>query len=168
MNTSAAEEIRELNAVVEEEQFVTFYLADEVYGVSVLLVHEIIAITDITHVPNSPYSMKGVINMRGAVIPVVDMRLRFHFPEKEYDSLTVIIIVECNNKAVGMIVDSVSDVLSIPVDDIKTADKISANINGEYITSVAKTDDKLIIVLNTDKLISVSNNEARVNEEMLA
>src|SRR5208337_3320483 len=96
------------------EQYVTFLINNETYGIEVLKVKEIVGMTNITSVPNSEKYLKGVINLRGIVVPVIDMRLKFNLQEKEYDSFTVILIIEHKESFVGVIVDSVSDVISAP------------------------------------------------------
>ena len=142
-------------AELEEEQFVTFLIGDETYGVEVLRVQEIIGMTTITHVPNSLTFMKGVINLRGSVVPVVDMRLKFELGEKEYDSFTVIIIVEVNGRMIGMIVDSVSDVVSIPVQKIQDTPHFTAKIETDYIKSIGQqTDESLVIILDVDRILT--------------
>ena len=114
ITTHGCADIKQDGIAVPEKQFVTFKIADESYGVGVLKVQEIIGMTEIVYVPNSPDFMKGVINLRGSVVPVVDMRKRFHMEERVYDMFTVIIIVEAKGELVGMIVDLVSDVVGLP------------------------------------------------------
>ncbi len=149
----ARKEEREVE--LEEEQFVTFLIGDETYGVEVLRVQEIIGMTTITHVPNSLSFMKGVINLRGSVVPVVDLRLKFELGEKEYDSFTVIIIVEVNGRMVGMIVDSVSDVVSIPVKKIQDTPHFTAKIETDYIKAIGQeSDERLVIILDVDRILT--------------
>ncbi len=142
------------NEEVETNQYVTFLIARETYGVEVLRVQEIIGMTGITHVPNSMEFMKGVINLRGTVVPVVDMRLRFGMEEKDYDNFTVILIVEVKGYMVGMIVDSVADVVDIPIKNIQDTPHFSANIRTDYIKGIGRIDEDLVIVLNVDKILS--------------
>lgn len=142
------------NDEVETNQYVTFLIARETYGVEVLRVQEIIGMTGITHVPNSMEFMKGVINLRGTVVPVVDMRLRFGMEEKDYDNFTVILIVEVKGYMVGMIVDSVADVVDIPIKNIQDTPHFSANIRTDYIKGIGRIDEDLVIVLNVDKILS--------------
>ncbi|SRR6056297_938012 len=142
------------NDEVETNQYVTFLIARETYGVEVLRVQEIIGMTGITHVPNSMEFMRGVINLRGTVVPVVDMRLRFAMEEKDYDNFTVILIVEVKGYMVGMIVDSVADVVDIPIKNIQDTPHFSANIRTDYIKGIGRIDEDLVIVLNVDKILS--------------
>jgi len=144
---------------VESNQYVTFLIARETYGVEVLRVQEIIGMTGITHVPNSMEFMRGVINLRGTVVPVVDMRLRFGMEEKDYDNFTVILIVEVKGYMVGMIVDSVADVVDIPIKNIQDTPHFSANIRTDYIKGIGRIDEDLVIVLNVDKILSTEELE---------
>jgi purine-binding chemotaxis protein CheW len=147
------------SVINEEEQFVTFMIADEMYGVPVLKVQEIIGMTRITAVPNSLLFMRGVIDLRGDIVPVIDMRLKFSMEESLYSNFTVIIIVEVKEQLVGMIVDSVSDVLSLPVSTIQDTPQFNTRINTSYISGMSRMDNSLIIVLDVDKILSVDELE---------
>ncbi len=138
----------------EESQFVTFMIGGETYGVAVLKVQEIIGMTQITHVPNTMVFMKGVINLRGSVVPVVDMRIKFGMEERSYDAFTVIIIVEVRERMIGMIVDSVSDVIGIPVKSIQDTPHFSARIETDFISGIGQVEDKLVIILDVDRILS--------------
>ena len=135
-------------------QYVTFTIGDELYGVEVLKVHEIIGMTEIRSVPNSFNYMKGIINLRGRVVPVVDIRLKFNFDEREYDEYTVILIVEVKNQLVGMIVDSVSDVIGLPSGSIQATPHFSSDIDNDYIQGVGNDEDRMIIMLDVDRILS--------------
>jgi purine-binding chemotaxis protein CheW len=137
-----------------ERQFVTFLIGGETYGVSAGKVQEIIGMTEITFVPQSLPYLKGVINLRGAVVPVIDMRLKFGLEEIEYISTTVIIIVRIGRRLVGMVVDSVSDVLNIPVKSIQDTPHFSSRIETDYIENIGQADDRLIIIINVDRLVT--------------
>jgi purine-binding chemotaxis protein CheW len=154
MNRVTEETQKKLAGVGDENQFVTFSIGEEIYGVEVLHVQEIIGMTQITHVPNTISFMKGVINLRGAVVPVVDMRIKFGMNKKEYDSFTVIIIVEVKRRLIGMIVDTVSDVASIPVDSIQSTPHFTAKIESDFIRGIGQLDDKLVIVLDVERIMS--------------
>lgn len=138
----------------EVKQHVTFVIGEETYGVEVLRVQEIIGMTQITHVPNSMAFMKGVINLRGSVVPVVDMRLKFGMDERAYDVFTVIIIVEVRERMIGMIVDSVSDVVSIPIKSIQDTPHFSARIETDFISGIGQVDEKLVIILDVNRILS--------------
>ncbi|HQO01232.1 MAG TPA: chemotaxis protein CheW [Spirochaetota bacterium] len=146
---------KQAEAEIEEmEQYVTFTIGNEVYGVEVLKVQEIIGMTQITHMPNSMRFMKGVINLRGSVVPVVDMRLKLEMEEQEYTKFTVILIIEVKGTLVGIIVDAVSDVVGLPLSSIQETPHFSANIDTDYIKGIAKKAEQLIIVLDVDKILS--------------
>ncbi len=151
----------------EENQFVTFVIGEETYGVEVLRVHEIIGMTQITHVPNAMTFMKGVINLRGSVVPVVDMRIKFTMSVREYDSFTVIIIVEVRGRMIGMIVDSVSDVVSIPVKSIQDTPHFSTKIETDFIMGIGQIEEKLVIILDVDRIMS-SEEMAALDRERTA
>lgn len=138
----------------DENQFVTFLINQESYGVEVLKVKEILGMTDITPVPNSLVFMKGVINLRGEVVPVVDMRLKFEMPVKEYDTFTVIIIVEVKKRLIGMIVDAVSDVASIPIESIQHTPHFTSKIETDFISGIGQMGDHLIIILDVDRILT--------------
>lgn len=144
------------NSVVANEelqQFVTFTLNNEEYAVDILNVQEINRITEITRVPNSPDYVEGVINLRGKVIPVVNLRKKFNFEEKPTDDTSRIIIMEIHGITNGVIVDSVSEVLRVPKSIIDPPPPMSADSDNKFIKGIAKMQDRLIILIDIDKLI---------------
>lgn len=147
----------EISRNEEEKQYVTFLVGDETYGVSVIKVQSINEMIEITHVPKALSFIKGVINLRGAVIPVIDMRKKFNLPPKEYDSFTVILIVEVKGRLMGMIADAVSDVVSFPVSDIKTNINFSARVDTSAIEGVGMAGESLIILLDVDTFLNTEN-----------
>lgn len=151
----------------DTDQHVTFLIDRETYGVPVEKVKEIIGMSNITHVPNMVEFMKGVINLRGMVVPVVDMRKKFYLKEREYDATTVIIIVEVKDKLIGMIVDSVSDVLDIPVENIQETPNFSTSIENEFISGIGRVADDMIILLDVDKIMTIEELE-KIDHEKLA
>ncbi|OHD70544.1 MAG: hypothetical protein A2W19_09055 [Spirochaetes bacterium RBG_16_49_21] len=140
-------------------------IANESYGIPVLKVQEIIGMTEIVHVPNSPDFIKGVINLRGSVVSVVDMRKRFHMDEREYDMFTVIIIVEIKDMPVGMIVDSVSDVVDISETDIQNTPHLTAKIDTDFIAGIGQINDKLVIILDIERIFSAEEIKRIEKEE---
>jgi purine-binding chemotaxis protein CheW len=164
MNTTEPIEAQDAGRVVDDEQYVTFFIRNEIYGVPVMKVQEIIGMTKITTMPNTLPFMKGVIDLRGAVVPVIDLRLKFDMEQAEYNNFTVIIIVEVKDRLVGMIVDSVSDVLSIPVKSIQETPSFSAKINTEYMQGIGQKDDALVIILDVDKILTTAEFEI-INED---
>jgi purine-binding chemotaxis protein CheW len=149
----------------EENQFVTFLIGGESYGVEVLCVSEILGMTEITPVPNTFQFMKGVINLRGEVVPVVDMRLKFGMNEKEYDAFTVIIIVEVKRRLVGMIVDAVSDVANIPISSIQNTPHFTTKIETDFIRGIGQIGDQLIIILDVDRILTTEEFQMIEEEE---
>ena len=137
----------------------TFLVGDETYGVSVMKVQSINEMIEITHVPKARSFIKGVINLRGAVIPVIDMRKKFNLPEKEYDSFTVILIVEVKERLIGMIVDAVSDVVSIPVSDIQTNINYSGKVEKSSMEGVGRIGESLIILLDVETFLYTENSQ---------
>jgi len=155
---TGAEAVKD-STIVNNEQYVTFIIGEENYGVNILKVQEIIGMTRITKVPNMLDYMKGVINLRGKVIPVIDMRLKFNMPEKEYDDITVILIVEVNDREVGMIVDSVSDVMEIIVSSVQDTPQFHASIDTNYIKGIGNVGEMLIILLDVNGIMSYEEFE---------
>lgn len=140
-------------------QLVGFQLDDEEYGIDILKVQEINRITEITKIPQSPDFVEGVINLRGNVIPIIDLRKRFNMPHKEYDKQTRIVVGEIGDRTVGFIVDAVSEIIRLPADKIEPAPNISADDKAEYILGVGKLDDKLLMLLDIDKILSGSEKD---------
>lgn len=142
----------------EEIQLVSFFLGEEEFGADILMVQEIIRMQPITRVPNAPHFVEGVINLRGKVIPIVDLRKRLNVSGAAEDSRKVrVIVVDVESKITGFIVDSVSQVLRIPQSTIEPAPPIvNAGIDSEYITGVSKLNDKLLILLDFNKILSKS------------
>ena len=140
------------------EQYVTFLINNETYGIEVLRVKEIVSMTTITSVPNSEKYLKGVMNLRGIVVPVIDLRMKFNIPEKLYDSFTVILIIEMREYLVGVIVDSVSDVITAP-GQLQDVPNFHVSIDREVIKGVFNKDGNLIIILNADIMLSVKDLE---------
>ncbi len=135
-------------------QLVTFTLGREEFGVEILKVQEIIRMMGITRVPKAPDFVEGVINLRGKVIPIIDLRKRFGLQAQSHDKMTRIVVVEINDAVVGFIVDAVSEVLRIPVDTVEPAPPLVAGIESEYISGVGKLADRLLILLDLNRLLS--------------
>jgi len=141
-----------------EGKYLTFQLAEEGYGIGILKVREIIGMLPVTPVPQTPMFLKGVINLRGQVIPVVDLRLKFGLMEEEYTERTSIIVVEvkglANNIPIGIVVDTVSEVINIQAQEIEPAPTFGASINTNFILGMAKTEGGVKILLNIDQVLS--------------
>ena len=142
----------------KEGKYLTFTLAEETYGISIMKIREIIGMMPVRSLPRTPAYMKGVINLRGKVIPVVDLRLRFGMGAVDYDERTCIIIVEIAAPAgtfvVGLVVDSVSEVLTIRADAIEETPDFGTRLNTDYIRGMAKADDDVKILLNIDHVLT--------------
>jgi len=141
-------------------QLVTFRLGDEEFAADILKVQEIIKIPDITRVPNAPSFVEGVINLRGKVIPIIDLRRRFGLSEVERDKEARIIVVDSSGKVVGLVVDSVSEVLRLPLSTVEPPLAITGGIESEYIDGVGKLGDRLVILMNLDKVLTEREHSA--------
>ncbi|VAW37476.1 Positive regulator of CheA protein activity (CheW) [hydrothermal vent metagenome] len=135
-------------------QLVTFSLGNEEFSVDILKVQEIIRLMELTRVPKAPEFIEGVINLRGKVIPVMDLRKRFSMPEAEDSSEARIIVVELHNATVGFRVDGVSEVLRLPADTVEPPPTMVCGVETEYIRGVGKLDDRLIILLDVEKVLT--------------
>ena len=143
---------------IKTGKYLTFTLADEEYGIGILKVKEIIGMMAITSVPRTPDFVKGVINLRGKVIPVIDLRLKFGMPAIDYTDRTCIIVVEIDTDdltiQIGIVVDSVSEVLNIKEEEIEGAPSFGTSLNTEYILGMAKIDSGVKILLDIDQVLS--------------
>lgn len=135
-------------------QVVSFHLGSEEYGVDISQVQEIIRMVEITHVPRAPHFMEGVINLRGQLIPIIDLRTRFAMPRAEQTKSTRIVVTEIGSKRVGIVVDSVSEVLNIPMEHIEEAPDMIAGVGTEYIQGVGKVGERLVILLDLTMVIT--------------
>ena len=144
----------------ELRQFISFSVGDEEYGLELLRVKEVIRVREITWLPKAPSFVKGIINLRGDVIPIVDLRDKFGLESKEATSMTRVIVVEVEGRLMGMVVDSASQVVCIPADQIDPPPPVLGGFSKEFITGVGKLDDKLVILLNTDAVLTVEERRA--------
>ncbi len=146
------------NPTDREGKYLTFTLANEDYGIGILKIKEIIGMMPITSVPRTPDFVKGVVNLRGKVIPVVDLRLKFGMPEIDYTERTCIIVVEISGQSgavkIGIVVDAVSEVLNIKGEDIENTPVFGTRVNTDYILGMAKTGGCVKILLDIDKVLS--------------
>lgn len=144
----------ENETINDEVQLVVFRLGQEEYGVSIMQVQEIKKVTEITRVPYTQPYIKGVINLRGSVLPVMDLRLRLSLPQTDYTEDTRIMIAKVNDTPIGMIVDAVSEVMTLSQNQIEPPQSIVSGIAAQYLSGVGKQDNRLIIMLNLDEIIS--------------
>ena len=138
-----------------EGKYLTFILNNEEYGLEILKVREIIGVMDITPVPQTPPFIKGIINLRGKVIPVVDLRLKFVMPEIEYTKETCIIVVDISNRLMGIIVDTVSEVLDIAAKDIEPTPSLGSDIKTDFILGMGKIKGKVKILLDIERVLTL-------------
>lgn len=137
----------------QKGKYLTFSLGNEFYGIEIKHVTEIIGIQNITEVPELPEYVKGIINLRGKIIPVMDVRLRFKKPAKEYNDRTCVIVIDVKDISIGLIVDSVSEVLSIPEQEIVAPPEMSRGGN-KYIKAIGKVGTDVKLILDCDKLLN--------------
>lgn len=138
-------------------QLVTFSIGEEEFGVNILKVQEINRTMEITKVPRAPNFVEGVINLRGKVIPIIDLRSRFGLASKPEDKDTRIIVIEINNVIVGFVVDAVSEVLRIPASTVEPPPPVVAGVESDYISAVGKLKDRLLIMLDLDKILTTED-----------
>jgi purine-binding chemotaxis protein CheW len=143
---------------VKEGKYLTFILANEEFGIGILRIKEIIGMMPITSVPQTPEFIKGVINLRGKVIPVMDLRLRFGMPSLDYTERTCIIVVEIDGQTgtvqIGIVVDAVSEVLNIRAEDIEATPSFGTRLNTDFILGMAKMNGGIKILLDIDRVLS--------------
>jgi len=138
-------------------QFVTFTLGSEEYGVEVMKVKEILGYQGITEVPNMPAFVQGVINLRGLVVPVIDVRLKLGMEKRNYDGYSVVFVLEIDDGTIGIIVDAVSDVISLTAEEMQATPDFTSNINTKIISGMGRKNDKLIILLDIDNLFATTD-----------
>lgn len=147
----------------KEGKYLTFTLANEEYGLEILKVREIIGMMDITSVPQTPHFVKGVVNLRGKVIPVLDMRLRFNLEPRPYDERTCIVVVEVRNHdssiQMGLVVDTVSEVVNVTLDDMEMTPSLGVDVDTNYILGMAKMKGSVKILLDIDRVVTESQRQ---------
>jgi purine-binding chemotaxis protein CheW len=142
------------NDFADEREYLTFRLDREEFGIDILKVQEIRGYELPTRVANAPSFIKGVINLRGTIVPIVDLRLKFDCPRSEYDSSTVVIVLNLSRRIVGIVVDSVSDVLTLPSENFKPAPDIDTVIDRESVVGLGSLRDRMLILLDIEKLMA--------------
>ena len=157
------DELMEMEEDTQKGKFLTFALGREDYGIDIKYVTEIIGIQAITEVPEMPEYIKGIINLRGKIIPVMDVRLRFKKEPREYNDRTCIIVIEIRDISVGLIIDGVSEVLNIPEHDIVAPPQLSKDYNQRYIKGISKVGGSVKLLLDCERLLSDDEVEAITN-----
>ncbi|MEC4889544.1 MAG: chemotaxis protein CheW [Nitrospira sp.] len=144
---------QQIGLTTDGSQFLTFSLGEELYGVDILRVQEIKGYTAVTKIPNTPPHIKGVLNLRGTIVPIVELRTKFGLPTIDYTMFTVIVVVVVQDKVMGLVVDAVSDVLNIDRKDIQAAPEFGAKVNVTFLNGIGKSGDRLISLLDIDRLL---------------
>ncbi|MEA3545815.1 MAG: chemotaxis protein CheW [Thermodesulfobacteriota bacterium] len=137
----------------QKDKYLTFHLAGEDYGIEIQYVIEIIGILNVTDVPDMPAFIRGVINLRGKVVPIMDVRARFNMEDREYDDRTCIIVINIDGTEVGLVVDEVSEVMDIPETNVEPAPRTSKNTEDSYIQGMGKVGTNVKILLDVHKLL---------------
>ena len=157
LETATKELNQQIGLTTDGSQFLTFQLGDELYGVDILRVQEIKGYTTVTKIPNTPPHIKGVLNLRGTIVPIVELRTKFGMPTIEYTLFTVIVVVVIQEKIMGFVVDAVSDVLNIDKKDIQPPPQFGAKVDVSFLNGIGKSGDKLVALLDMDRLLSDSD-----------
>ncbi len=148
----------QLNMLANEDsvgnEFLAFTLGNEEYGIDILRVQEIRGYEPVTRIANAPAFIKGVVNLRGTIIPIVDMRIKFSLGEPTYDDFTVVIILNIAGRIVGMVVDSVSDVTTLRPEQVKPAPEIGTSFDTDYLIGLGSLDERMLILVDIDKLMT--------------
>ncbi len=135
-------------------EFLTFTLGAEEYGIDILKVQEIRGYDAVTRIANAPAYIKGVINLRGTIVPIVDLRIKFRLGEPEYNQFTVVIILNLGGRTVGVVVDGVSDVMTLAAEQVRPAPDFGAIVDTRYVTGLGALDERMLILLDIEKLMT--------------
>ena len=141
------------HSAVSNNEFLTFTLGKEEYGIDILRVQEIRGYDAVTAIANTPPFIKGVINLRGVIVPIVDMRIKFNLGNVEYNQFTVVIILNLAHRVVGMVVDGVSDVITLTSEQIKAAPEFGSALDTQYIMGLGAVDQRMIILIDIERLM---------------
>jgi len=149
MMTSRAAPVRDATREV-----LVFVIGKEEYGVDILKVQEIRGYEKVTAIPAAPEFLKGVVNLRGTIVPVIDMRIKFNLPDPRYDSFTVVVILRLSSRVIGIVVDAVSDVVRLAATDVKDPPRLGSVVDSSYLTGVATINERMVLLLDIEKLLS--------------
>jgi len=147
-------------------EYLTFTLGAEEYGMDILKVQEIRGYDAVTAIANTPDFIKGVINLRGIIVPIVDLRIKFKLDKVDYDQFTVVIILNLVSRVIGVVVDSVSDVLTLSIEQIKEAPMLSASLDTRYILGLGTVEQRMLILVDIERLMS--SRDMELMEEVVA
>ncbi|WP_110599389.1 MULTISPECIES: chemotaxis protein CheW [Salinicola] len=135
-------------------EYLVFSLGDEEYAVDILKVQEIRGYENVTRIANVPDFIKGVTNLRGVIVPIIDLRLKFHLDKVEYGGQTVVIVVNVDDRIVGVVVDGVSDVMSLAPDQIKPAPEFGVTLSSDYLSGIGSLEDRMLVLVDIEKLLT--------------
>jgi purine-binding chemotaxis protein CheW len=135
-------------------EILVFVLGAEEYGVDILKVQEIRGYDKVTPIPSAPDYLKGVVNLRGVIVPILDMRVKFRLPEVRYDQFTVVVILRIASRVIGLVVDGVSDVIALTASEIREAPHLGSVVDSSFIAGLATQDDRMVLLLDIEKLLS--------------
>jgi purine-binding chemotaxis protein CheW len=154
MNTHLTDSHSAGGAVTSIREFLAFKLGDEEYGMDILRVQEIRSYEPPTRMANTPDFIKGVVNLRGVIVPIIDMRIKFKLAQVNYDGFTVVIVLNIGHQVVGMVVDGVSDVISLTPAQLRPAPELAATIGNDHVLAIGSVEDRMLILLDIEKLMS--------------
>lgn len=146
-------------AEAHNREFLVFSLGDEEYAVDILKVQEIRGYENVTRIANAPDFIKGVTNLRGVIVPIVDLRIKFNLDKVEYGGLTVVIVVNVEDRVVGIVVDGVSDVMMLTPDQIKPAPEFGVTLSSDFLSGLGSLDDRMLVIVDIDKLLTSDEME---------
>ena len=152
MTVATASKPAATDAIAQE--YLVFRLGDEEYGIDILKVQEIRGCDRLTRIPNAPNFITGVTNLRGVIVPIVDLRIKFNQEDVDYNDNTVVIVLNLGQRVVGIVVDGVSDVLSLTNDQIRPAPEFAVTLSTEYLTGLGAVGDRMLILVNIEKLLN--------------
>jgi purine-binding chemotaxis protein CheW len=135
-------------------EFLSFTLGDEEYGIDIQKVQELRGYDAVTRIANAPAYIKGVVNLRGIIVPIIDMRIKFDLGEPSYDQFTVVIVLNIGGRVVGMVVDSVSDVITLSAEQIKPAPEMGSTLDTDYLIGLGTLEERMLILVDIDRLMS--------------
>jgi purine-binding chemotaxis protein CheW len=142
------------SAALHANEYLAFHLGDEEYGIDIHKVQELRGYDAVTHIANAPDFIKGVVNLRGIIVPIIDMRIKFNLGTPTYDQFTVVIVLNVADRVIGMVVDSVSDVINLDAGQIKPAPEMGSAVHTDYLTGIGTVDQRMMILIDIDRLMS--------------
>lgn len=163
-STISGDQVKESHEDIASRDYLTFRLGDEEYGIDILLVQEIRSYEQPTKMANTSDFIKGVVNLRGVIVPIIDMRMKFNLSRVDYTNLTVVIVLNIGNTSIGMVVDGVSDVISLTSSNIRPIPQFESSIGSEYILAIASIEKRMLILLDIEGLLSQSGVGLVINK----